>query len=325
MAADDRPLALLQKELKEYDLQFVRFPGYRISYPEKGSMAIKMLRSAPRIIRGIREEHHALRELVKKHAVNAVISDNRFGLWTRQVPCIFITHQLMIKSPVGEKLLHRLNSSYISKYDECWIPDAEGKLNLSGDLSHKYALPRNTHYIGPLSRFEKLKTENGKEAPDKYDLVALISGPEPQRTLFESIITAQALRSFLRTLIVQGKPESGSMEAIGGTVTVIPHLQTAELFEIIRSASLVISRPGYSTVMDLAAIGGKAIFVPTPGQTEQEYLGELLMKKGIAYCMKQDKLDLQAALNESKKYKGFSEGISTGSYRERIDALLERI
>lgn len=323
VAADNRPLALLKAELREYDIEFLRFPGYNINYPVKGSMGLKMLRSAPRILRGIREEHSTLRELIKRHNIQAVISDNRFGLWTKEVPCIFITHQLMIKSPFGEKLLHMLNSGYIGRYDECWIPDMEGDDNFSGDLSHKYPLPVNAHYVGLLTRFEN----HAGNAPLRhlYDVVAIISGPEPQRSLFAELVTRQAKNASLRALIVGGTPERGMDKTFSGSIVTVSHLDTGELHNAILSAPVVLSRPGYSTVMDLAALGRKAIFVPTPGQTEQEYLGGLLMKKGIAYCVEQDRFDLLKALNESVKYSGFSKMINTGDYKNRIDALLERL
>jgi predicted glycosyltransferase len=325
VAADNRPLALLENELGNSGVEFLRFPGYDIRYPGNGSMAVKMLVSAPRILRGISGEHSRLDRLIKEHNIHAVISDNRFGLWSRQVPCIFITHQLMIKSPFGEGLLHKLNSRYIGKYDECWIPDVEGESNLSGDLSHKYALPSNAYYIGPLTRFEKHSARSGGSRKSSYDILAIISGPEPQRTLFETIITAQAQSSPFKTFIAAGAPERPMYKETTGAVTGVPHLETEELHNVISSSAVVISRPGYSTVMDLAALGKKAIFVPTPGQTEQEYLGAMLMKKGIAYCVSQDKFNLPEALKESENYKGFGKTSGIGRYRDRVDALLERL
>lgn len=323
IAADNRPLALLKSELKDHDVEYVPFPGYDIAYPSKGSLALKMLRSAPRILRGIRTEHEYLQGLIKKHDIHAVISDNRFGLWTEQVPCVFITHQLMIKAPFGEKLLYRLNMQYIGKYDECWIPDVKGENNLSGDLSHKYPLPANAHYIGPLTRLEDHASAARHDSD--YDLVAIISGPEPQRTLFEQAVTKQANNASIKTLIIGGTPEMQRHENVNGSVTVVPHLAANELYNVIASAPLILSRPGYSTIMDLAATGKQAIFIPTPGQTEQEYLGELLMKKRIAYCVEQKEFSLPETMNESKKYSGFKKMINTGLYKKRIDAFLERL
>src|ERR1043166_5258587 len=136
VGADGRPLELLKREFPGQE--FIVIPGYKVSYPKKGSMTLKMAASVPKILAGIKKEHEQLDKITTAEKIDAVISDNRFGLWTKKVPCIFITHQLMIKSPFGEKLLHRLNKNHIKKYTECWIPDAEGADNLSGDLAHKF-------------------------------------------------------------------------------------------------------------------------------------------------------------------------------------------
>lgn len=317
IAADGRPLAFLQNEFPS--LEFVRVPGYNIEYPRKGSMAIKMMRSAPRILRGIRREHHALNDIITQKKIDGVISDSRFGMWTDQKPCVFITHQVLIKSPFAEGLLHRINKTFIQNYDECWIPDVKGEGNLSGDLANKHLLP-SSYYIGHLSRFEKLKQEERQNA--KYDLLVILSGPEPQRTIFEDKVLSQLSNSSLNVLVLQGKPDSSSTVS-EGNITIAPHLPTREVLSAIRSSRLVLSRPGYSTIMDLAVTGGKAVFVPTPGQTEQEYLGELMMKRKLAYMMKQEKFDLQQAIKMSDDYKGFAGG-SSSALDVRMDAFLAR-
>ena len=139
-------------------------------------MPLKMLLSAPRILSNIKEEHRSVEEIIRKQNIDAVISDNRYGLWTKRVLCIFITHQLRIRSPFAEGGLQKINYRFIAKYNECWVPDLVGKENLSGELSHGFPLPPNTHYIGPLSRFE----QSGKTTR-RYDVMAVLSGPEPQR------------------------------------------------------------------------------------------------------------------------------------------------
>lgn len=320
IAAGGRPLSFLKEEFPS--LEFIDLPGYAISYPSKGSMVMKMAASAPRIIRGINAEHRALQKIIIDYRIDAVISDNRFGLWTKEVPCIFITHQLMVKAPFGESLLHRLNKSYIKKYDECWIPDNEEN-DLSGDLSHQYELPSNAHFIGPLSRFEKFTVSNSQKEI-KYDLLVLLSGPEPQRSIFEKIVLDQVKNISLKTLIVQGKPGENLKEQ-KENITIVPHLDSASLLDAVLSSQLILSRPGYSTIMDLSVTGSKAVFVSTPGQTEQEYLGQLMMKRGIVFCVSQQAFNLDKAITESRNYKGFEKDRPGGHYRKRIDALLDRL
>lgn len=317
IAADGRPLAFLQDEFP--GLEFIRLPGYNITYPKNGSMTLKMLRSAPRILGGIRKEHHALQEIIKKKNIDGVISDNRFGMWSKQLPCIFITHQVRVRAPFAEGLLHRINKSYIEKFDECWIPDVKGENNLSGELSGKHALA-NSYFIGHLSRFENQK--NNDDITTEYDLLVIISGPEPQRTIFESKVLSELNSTSLKALVLQGKPEASS-PAKKGNITIAHHLSTPEMLRAIRSSRLILSRPGYSTIMDLSVTGGKAVFVPTPGQTEQEYLGELMMQRKIAYTMKQEKFDLQQAIKMSSDFKGFKGG-SSAALEERMDAFLAR-
>jgi uncharacterized protein (TIGR00661 family) len=315
VAADGRPLELLKQEFPK--LQFTTLKGYGIKYPSSGSMALSMFLSIPKILNGIRKENREIERIIREHKIDVVISDNRYGCYNRNIKSIFITHQLMVKSPFAEKLIHNIISSYIRKYDECWIPDVRGNENLSADLSHKYPLLPNTFFIGPLSRFSG-KTISSPE----YDLMAIVSGPEPQRSIFERLVSEQIYRNNLRALIVFGIPEGNKKTEKKGNVTMINHLNTDEMEKAIRSSGIIISRSGYSTVMDLCLLEKKAIFIPTPGQTEQEYLADHFMKKRIAYSQKQMHFDLKTALKESESYPGFKK-ISEGSHlEERINTIL---
>jgi len=311
IGADKRPMELLKKEFPS--LEFVVMSGYDISYPKNGSMVLKMATQIPKIIKGIKREHEQLKRIVAEKKIDAVISDNRFGLWSKNMPCVFITHQLMVKSPFGEKWIHKLNADYISRYLECWIPDV--KNGLSGDLGSKFALPENAKFIGVLSRFDSQVTSEKKIR----ELLVILSGPEPQRTLFETIILKQLSSLQLKTLIVQGVTEKNKRKRISENVEIVSYLTSDELQKETLSSEIILSRPGYSSIMDLAVLGKKAIFVPTPGQTEQEYLAEELMKKKIAYSVSQKKFDLDFALRESKNYSGFTEKYSGQEFKKAVD------
>ena len=154
-----RALYLLQQEFPE--LGFIHLPDYQITYQKRGSFTLKILTNAPTIIKKIQEEQAHLRELVRTGKIDGVISDNRFGLYSGEVPTVFMTHQVMIKAPAGEKILFRFNKSFIEKFDECWIPDFEGPENLSGELAHRFPRSFNYRYIGPLSRFRAARRQSG--------------------------------------------------------------------------------------------------------------------------------------------------------------------
>jgi predicted glycosyltransferase len=316
IAADGRSLQLLILEFP--NLEYVELGGYNINYPSGGSMMLKMFFSIPKIVSGIRREHLALTKIITDKKIDIVISDNRFGLWNKKVKSIFITHQLLIKSPFAERLLHRINLFFIKNYDECWVPDFEGSFNLSGELSHTYVLPENAYFIGALSRFESSTSISKNE----YDIMAIVSGPEPQRTIFEKLIINQIRQTKLNALIVCGRTEIEQTREVIENTTIVSHLQSNEMREAILKSSIVIARSGYSTIMDLATLGKKAVFIPTPGQTEQEYLATLMMQRGVAFTQMQSALDLQAAILESEKYIGFATFENANELEKRIDALL---
>ncbi len=315
IAADGRSLALLKLEFPK--LEFITLKGYDISYPTMGSMILKMFFSIPKILFGIWNEHEKLKKIIQKNKIDIVISDNRFGLWNKNIKSIFITHQLFIKSPLAEKLLHRINLFFINKFDECWVPDVAGAINLSADLSHSYQLPNNTFFVGFLSRFNL----DVNKINSKYDILALISGPEPQRSIFEKLLVAQIHKSNLKALIVCGKTDIEQCIEQIGNITIVAYLQSQELERSFLESNLVIARSGYSTIMDLAILNKKAIFIPTPGQTEQEYLAIELMQKNIAFSQTQASFNLMVALEIAKKYTGFSGFENNTELKNRVNKL----
>ena len=267
-----------QKFLLEQELDFgnyIQFEGYNIQYPRGGSMAIKMLLESPKILKRIRTEHNELQVLIDKYKFDLVISDNRFGLHTQKTPCIYITHQLNIQSPgLIKNQLHKIHGKYINRFTHCWIPDSEGKINLGEELSHG-KLHDNCSYIGTLSRFnQKATTEN-----EDIDYLAIISGPEPQRSEFERIIIHEFKKlPKNKCAIVVGKPLSKKHESIEN-ILYFSHLNSIEFFKLICRSKKIICRPGFSTIMDLSTLQKPAHFIPTPGQTEQEYLAKLYGKE----------------------------------------------
>jgi len=268
------------------NLEFIDFEGYNISYPDKGSMAIKMMLQMPKVLGRIKEEQKELQELIKTHSIDVVISDNRFGLHSDLIPTVYITHQIHIQAPgVLEDRLFKMHKKYIDRFDQCWIPDHAEVPNLSGALSHGIGLD-HAKFIGPLSRLKKVETKI------IYDYCALISGPEPQRTKFEEHIRSCFIGKKESLLILSGKPEEEAV-VTHHNITTISHANDSELARLVSSSAKVIARPGYSTLMDLSALGSKAIFIPTPGQTEQEYLAKFHFEQNQIPIIEQKKLTFE--------------------------------
>lgn len=280
IAADGHPFTLLQQEFPEQ--RFIHSTSYNIKYNKGKSQITAMLRSLPVIFVGIFREKNWLEKLLKDEHFDRVISDNRFGLWSSKTNSVYITHQLMIKMPKGLKwtepivwLGHRF---FINRFDECWIPDHAGNDNLSGDLSHKYPLPKRARFIGPLSRFSQISPEDSEST---IPIVALISGPEPQRSIFEQEVFQWVKNQDQKALLIRGLPADNESRSDDDQVTFSNHLPTEKLLTVLLSSKVIICRSGYSTLMDLEALGilDKALICPTPGQTEQEYLTRYLIKK----------------------------------------------
>jgi hypothetical protein len=309
IAADGRPLDFLKEYFPE--LEFIRFAGLRITYPEGNDMVFKMAFQSPAILFGIYREHRRLKKIIRDYRIDAVISDNRFGMWSKKVYSVYITHQLMIKTPErmnwAEPLLHRAHQWIIRHYNECWIPDLPGERNLSGDLGHKYTLPSNANFIGILSRFNDENNIAIQEVQEnKPELLFLLSGPEPPRTIFEDIILNQLkINPQPNVVILRGIPGKARQSSPLPGVISYDHLPDKEISRLIRNAGLIICRPGYSTIMDLVTVGSNAVLVPTPGQTEQEYLAGYLSANGQFIKMEQDGFSLGEALKVGRRLPEF--------------------
>lgn len=288
--------AILNKEFP--DLLFLPLKGYEIEYSKNGSMIAKMLTQLPKINNAIKEEHKWLDGIISDYQIDVIVADNRYGLWNKKAKSILITHQIFIKAPFGEWLLEKKTKKYLNNFDEVWIPDFEEENNLSGDLSHKKPLPKNYKFIGPLSRFSSLRDHRSNSIINEYDFIAIISGPEPQRTIFEEIILKQLENTSLKGVLVRGLPNSNEKLKIeNSNILVFNHLDTEEFLYYIQKCKVVISRSGYSTIMDLVTLGKKATLVPTPGQTEQEYLAKYHFEKGYFYTQTQSEFDLEKTIN----------------------------
>ena len=301
LAGEKAQEKLLREEFPS--LPFLPLKGYRIKYGKSG-LTGKILLQVPSILRSIKEENKWLKQQVSNHGFDAVISDNRYGLYNEKVFSVLITHQLNIKTPLGkwsEKILQQWNYKLINKFNECWIPDDEGENNLAGELSHPVKLPSiPVKYIGPLSRFTSFSPSG--DGGIKGHLLIILSGPEPQRTILENKVIDQIVNYPATATIVRGLPGEKNIIPSTNTIHFYNHLSTDELNTEAVKAEFIISRSGYSTIMDIACVQKKSILIPTPGQTEQEYLADHLRKKQFAFCIDQEGFSLLKTIEEARNF-----------------------
>ncbi len=304
-------------------IEHVTIKGYNVKYSYFLPASMKVLLQIPKLFSAIKREHKELQKIIAEKKIDAVISDNRYGLYSDLVPCVLITHQLNIQASAGSRRFSDKVMEFVTKFNACWIPDNEGEDNLSGNLSHPLPEGIAATYIGPLSRFS---AANGAKDM-KYDLLVLLSGPEPQRKILEkNVINQLGNLPYIKALIVQGLPGNKGVESPHTNVDVVPHLNDTSLYEKILCSKAIISRPGYSTIMDLATIGGKrALFIPTPGQTEQEYLAMRFEALEIAMWVQQKKFILKDSLTKVFSSKGFNNNLYPEVFQKTVDEWIESL
>ena len=298
IAADGAVARLLGAEF--LGIEILPLKGYRVKYSRaKKNFIFKLLAQFPSVFSSIKGENHWLKNTVKEYKIDAVISDNRFGLYNKNIPCVYITHQLFIET--GKKWMsnfaQKIHYKYINRFTECWVPDFKEDITLAGKLSHPKKLPKvPVKYLGPLSRFKK------EDAIISNDLLIILSGPEPQRSIWEKEILQQVKDVSGAVILVRGLPGSTENIATAPNVIVHNHLPAKELNSLILRSAMILSRSGYSTVMDLVALQKKAILVPTPGQPEQEYLADYLKQQQLFYTCRQHELELKNVLENAKGF-----------------------
>ena len=302
IGAGEEHLSLFRNELP--GLTYINFPGFRPGYSRFFPQYISLLFKIPVLMYHIIQEHYRLKKIIAKYDVDIVISDNRFGLWNTNVTTVYITHMPLIPFPPSMKLLEPIgvliHRRIIKKYNFCFIPDLPGDLNLSGRLSHSIKLPDNVRYIGILSKF--MSTEQSPEnKPVKFrHNTVILSGPEPQRKILKQKLVTLLIDKEPYTVFFEGKPENKNQVSEYGNIIFYNHLRSVQMKEIIGESDIIISRSGYTTIMELVSLGCSAIIIPTPGQTEQEYLADYLSEKGWFKTFKQSEIKAGISLTLGK-------------------------
>ncbi len=304
-------------------LPVCELPGYDVRYGKGRRQAWTLIRQFNRVRKVISQEHRVTRDYIEANEIHATISDHRFGVWSSKLPSVVIAHQLSLRLPGGfawaRRMVDWLHARYLSPFDQLWVPDIVPPNGLAGELVSDFTYRKPDVYLGPLSRFDRKKVP--ENTPQRIPL-ALLSGPEPQRTILETTLIQQAVNHDIPLKIIQGLPDKPFEQFHEGPVQVLSFLGGERLAREIQQASVIISRAGYSSLMDFAALGTSGLLlVPTPGQTEQEYLANRLAALGAAHSRSQHRLDLVRDLPLARSSTGF---IGGESQSVDLEAIIQR-
>ena len=271
-------------------LESVPVPYHEIRYHSWLPMEITALMRYPSIRKMIAAEHQWLLSFCRHRKIDGIISDNRYGLYHPSIHSVCITHQMYVQPGRWrfiQPLLNQITHSYLKPFRQIWVPDFEGPFNLSGSLSHPTLLSHNIQYIGPLSRFWEFKIPRVENYT--YKVAFIISGPEPHRTTFEKACLKITKELNLPSVIIRGT-DTPMKEIVPDCCKIIHIADTEQLFQIICQSEQIVSRAGYSSIMDWYALKKSALLIPTPGQTEQEYLSKYLKQTHLFYSVHENEL-----------------------------------
>ena len=297
LGGDGASLTLLRRHFPK--CRYVFLAPLNLHYGKGKRQVWAMVKALPKLVAWAYKDHVMLQAVLREEKIDMVVSDNRFGLYTKaeETLCVYITHQLHIFLPKGwrwlEPLVARLHARIYTRYNKVWVPDYEAfDRSLGGELghpaiSHQPSAFSKIEYIGPLSRFTQSTNDNPQTT---YGIVAVLSGLEPQRTMLERELVARYRDSQEKVLIVQGLLNRPNTRIKRGAITIVPYMSDEELAAALMGAKHIIVRSGYSTIMDLDALGllhvpmtndqsPKITFIPTSGQPEQEYLAHFMAEK----------------------------------------------
>jgi len=321
--SNGRSLELLKKELGK-EIKYIDIPDYPmlLSKNSRQFMA-KSLIYWPKFIGGIHKGFSQLKQILEKEKYDRIISDARYDIYSRKIPSFFISHQMRIMNPLRIKMLENgseiFNLFFFKRFCGVIVPDFKDD-NISGDLSHnlKKIDENKLHFVGVLSDFKQKITKKD------IDYFISISGPEPQRTMFEETLLSQVESLNGKIVITLGKTENLD-KFENEKIETYSFLSKEKREEYLNKSKLVISRSGYSTILDLSVIGTKALMCPTPGQIEQEYLSEYHNKKKTFYSVNQENIDLDCDVEIAKKTSGIKRKCDVDKTVEKIITVVNTV
>ncbi len=318
-----RPLIALKKEFGDR-CEYIESVMYPSPYGKNGAFAVKLSFIMPSIINAMLKEHKQILEISKEKNIDLFISDSKYGAFDRTKPSIFIFHQLRYIPPDFLKFLRnkteKFNYFFRDSFKKFVVPDFKENGGLTGDLSHNltYFPSDKIEYLGILSDYEKM------ELDEDVDYLISLSGREPNRTMLEKRVISQLGDLDGKIVLVRGAPEEEEKIKIPG-IEVVNYAGKGLRDELMNRAKFVIARSGYSTIMDMVELGKKGLLIPTPGQTEQEYLSEYLADRGYFYSVNEEDIVLKQDVKTAKKYDGYSPPWKTKQSVEKFIKLIEKL
>ncbi|NPA43240.1 MAG: glycosyltransferase [Chlorobi bacterium] len=295
IASDGAALEWLRRAFP--DLAYAELPSYKVRYPRLPVwMPFYLAVLAWKGRRILQSASVETRRIVRHFDIKGIISDNRPGVRVEGLPAVYVTHQLHVEAGPFSRWATARHRALYAPFDRIWVPDAEKEPFLSGRLGHPSRIPPGVEYIGILSRFEAPSALPPAGGPD---WLVVLSGPERQRTaLEEEVVRIPWLRE-AQTVLVRGTRAPRAAD-YPPHWEVIDLADTALLENLILRAKKLILRSGYSSVMDLTALGKQALLVPTPGQYEQEYLAAYLSERGYFPSIRQGRVAEAASMPEGR-------------------------
>lgn len=276
------------------NLEYIEIKGFKVRLSKSPNQLLKLLEQLPRFLFSIARDKKTVKSLISRHNIDLIISDNRYGFRYKKVSSVIITHQTSLYTgllmcctkPFIQLILHW----WISRFDSCWIPDIDETPSIAGKLSIKQ-LNKSTHKIGILSRLSLSKTIHSPlPTIDPPDVLIILSGPEPQRSQFEMMISKRFINSDLKVVLLQAQPGKDKKKGHLGSITFLSHCDAQTYYQLLSKSRQIICRSGYSTLMDLFYANRKAILIPTPGQYEQMYLARHMHDNFNFLVVKQNRI-----------------------------------
>ena len=285
IGSDGKALDFLKEEfpnLKYYELTSLQF-----SFSKNSALnQLHLLSQSIFWNKQLQKDKLLIEKIHQQENLAGIISDSRPYCYHENIPGVYLTHQLQVKSGIFSRIATAIHRRLINRFDECWVPDFEQPNAFCGKMSQWENAPLPIRYIGILSDLQTQQTNQ------KYDYAGIISGAEPERSKLEQQLINSFSRLEGKKIIIAGNKETND-RWISTDFEIKGLANRAEVQHIINCSKNIVARGGYSTMMDLLQLRKSALLIPTPGQTEQLYLTQHLKQLGYFDVVSQDKLSAE--------------------------------